>query len=67
MGPSLIHLHSAAAVHDERLRVAGVGRRAKGAAPPAASAALHDRQLELVRLSVLMSRRRDPATHRRWA
>lgn len=70
MGPSLIHHHHAAVVRDEQLRVADMRRRAKASAPPervGRGTDAHERQRALVRLSLLLSRRRDPATHRRWA
>jgi hypothetical protein len=53
---------------DDRLGVAADRRRAgAGASPERGGGSAHDRQLALVLASLLFSRRRDAATHRRGA
>jgi hypothetical protein len=58
--------HLASEVIDDRLRVAAQRRRVEMSAPLADTAMeAHRRQRALVRLSLLLARRQDPATHRR--
>jgi hypothetical protein len=62
--------HVAQAVIDERLRSASERRASQSAASPVEPAAHHDmhwRQRALVQASLLLSRRGDRPTARRWA
>jgi hypothetical protein len=63
-----LHSHLTRELIDDRLRVAGERRRPDADAPsaPIGSASnIHKRQVALVCASLLLSRRRDSATHRR--
>jgi hypothetical protein len=70
MGPTLIDLTHAATIRDERLRVADARRHAETTARlerMGGGVDAHERHRALVRLSLLLSRQRDRAPHRRWA
>jgi hypothetical protein len=65
---SNLRYHFARDVIDERLHVAAQQWRAETSAPLADKAMdAQERQRALVRLSLLLSRRQDPATHGRRA
>jgi hypothetical protein len=59
--------HLARAVQADRLREARARAPRRGAAEEDDAAATHERTRARVFASLLLSRRSDPGTHRRWA